>query len=73
MLEKSINKNQKSQIHSKYSTAKFNQAKYGGVIHTITRYEEKTTSYIDPLDVGIVDIEPVIKTEYKKQENSYLF
>ena len=55
MLEKGINKKQRSFIFSTYEECKYYQAQYGGEISVIRQYEEKTTSYNSPLDAGIKD------------------
>ena len=53
MLEKGINKKQRSFIFSTYEECKYYQAQYGGEISVIRQYEQKTTSYNSPLDAGI--------------------
>ena len=64
MLEKGINKHQKSYLFDTYADAKHYQIKYGGTINFINQYEEKESYYINPLDIGIEDIEPTLQTDF---------
>ena len=47
MLEKGINRKQKSFLFSTYEECKYYQVQYGGHITVIKQYEEKATDYTD--------------------------
>lgn len=54
MLEKQINRTQKSKIFDTYEDAKFFQIKYGGNITFIKQYEERSEWRTEsPLDQGV--------------------
>ena len=62
MLEKQINRTQKSKIFDTYEDAKFFQLKYGGDITFIKQYEERSEWRTEsPLDQGVEDA-PMIYT-----------
>ncbi|MFM7980600.1 MAG: hypothetical protein ACKPKO_14905, partial [Candidatus Fonsibacter sp.] len=63
MLEKQINRTQKSNIFDTYEDAKFFQLKYGGDITCIKQYEEERSGWRteSPLDQG-VEGAPMIHT-----------
>jgi len=71
MLEKRINKNQKSKIFDTYEDAKFYQCTYGGDINFIKQYESATwTAPTNPLDKGLDNTDwwdPDDNTIYKNE------
>ena len=73
MLEKSFNNNQKSTLFSSYGVAKHYQGIYGGRITTLTQFKDVVTTYIDPLDVGIEDIELSVRHETVETGQIYIY
>jgi hypothetical protein len=64
MLEKGINRNQKSYLFDAYSQCKYYQSRYGGAINSLKRYREVKTTEPSCLDADLEDEEPGERTEY---------
>ena len=54
MLEKGVNKNQRTYLFETQEEAQYYQARYGGQISIIRKLEEAKTVMPDPLDQGVI-------------------
>ena len=54
MLEKGVNKNQRTYLFETQEEAQYYQARYGGQISIIRKLEEAKSVIPDPLDQGVI-------------------
>ena len=58
MLEKGVNKHQRTYLFETQEEAQYYQARYGGHISIIRKLEEAKTIMPDPLDQGVISQDP---------------
>ena len=74
MLERGVNKNQKTYLFETREEAQYYQARYGGQITIIKKLEEAKTVKPDPLDQGVISQDPnlISVADYTETDRLYM-